>query len=225
MLGGLARWLRAAGYDSSWRADIDDWELVRLARAKQRVLLTCDTGIFRIGIVRDGDLPALLLPPGLSKDEQLAFVLRELDLPLREHRCMACGGHLAEVPKEQVRGRVLPRSFEWVDHFFECAPLPPALLERHALATHRGPPRTGPGRPRRVRSVMRQRQRWAIRCRRRRLANTAARFFPPHVRSGHTVPRALPCPRLRVGSLSSPGPAGASGGPSPWGWPGTAAAS
>jgi uncharacterized protein with PIN domain len=121
MLGGLARWLRAAGYDASWRADIDDWELVRLARAEQRVLLTCDTGIFRIGIVRDGDLPALLLPPGLFKDEQLAFVLRELNLPLREHRCMACGGDLAQVPKEQVRGRVPPRSFEWVDHFFECA--------------------------------------------------------------------------------------------------------
>src|SRR5689334_19513497 len=67
MFGGLARWLRAAGYDASWRADIDDWELVRLAQREGRILLTADTGIFRIGIVRDGEVPGLLLPHGLGK--------------------------------------------------------------------------------------------------------------------------------------------------------------
>ena len=32
MLGGLARWLRAAGYDACWQEGIDDGELIRLAR-------------------------------------------------------------------------------------------------------------------------------------------------------------------------------------------------
>jgi uncharacterized protein with PIN domain len=59
MLGGLARWLRAAGYDAWWRADIGDWDLVRLAQREGRLLLTSDTGIFRIGVVRDGDVPGL----------------------------------------------------------------------------------------------------------------------------------------------------------------------
>jgi uncharacterized protein with PIN domain len=120
MLGGLARWLRAAGYDASWRADIDDWELIRLARREDRVLLSCDTGIFRIGIVRDGELPALLVPHGLSKKEQLAFVLHQLQLSPREPRCMACGGELVSVPKDKVRGRVPERSFTWLDEFYEC---------------------------------------------------------------------------------------------------------
>jgi len=53
MLGGLARWLRAAGYDASWTEGIDDWDLVRLARREGRVLLSSDTGIFKIGVVRD----------------------------------------------------------------------------------------------------------------------------------------------------------------------------
>lgn len=120
MLGGLARWLRAAGYDASWRADIDDWEVIRLARREGRVLLTCDTGIFRIGIVRDGDVPALLIPQGLKKRDQLAFVIGRLKLVPGSPRCMACGGVLVELPKEKVRDRAPPRSFAWCEQFYEC---------------------------------------------------------------------------------------------------------
>jgi uncharacterized protein with PIN domain len=120
MLGGLARWLRAAGYDVSWHPGIDDWDLVRLARREGRILLSSDTGIFRIGIVRDGEVPALLIPHGLKKAEQLAFVLRAFNLDLRPPRCMACGGALVDVPREQVRDRAPPRSLAWQEHFHEC---------------------------------------------------------------------------------------------------------
>jgi uncharacterized protein with PIN domain len=120
MLGGLARWLRAAGYDACWEEGIDDWDLVRLAQREGRVLLSCDTGIFRIGIVRDGEVRALLLPHGLGKQEQLAFVLRELKLGLGEPRCMACGGELAAVDREAARDRVPPRTFERETAFWEC---------------------------------------------------------------------------------------------------------
>jgi uncharacterized protein with PIN domain len=121
MLGGLARWLRGAGYEASWQADIADWDLIRLARRENRLLLTCDTGIFRIGIVRDGDVPALLLPHGLGKTEQLAFVLQKLNLEVRQPRCMACGGALVEIPKDQVRPRVPARTYQWLDRFYECS--------------------------------------------------------------------------------------------------------
>ena len=121
MLGGLARWLRAAGFDASWQAGIADWDLIRQARQEGRVLLSCDTGIFRIGLIRDGEIPALLIPQSLlSKQEQLAFVLHRLNLEPRPPRCMACGGALIEVPKETVQERAPPRSFAEVDHFFEC---------------------------------------------------------------------------------------------------------
>jgi uncharacterized protein with PIN domain len=33
---------------------------------------------------------------------------------------MACGGELAEIPREQARGRVPPRSFDWAPQFWEC---------------------------------------------------------------------------------------------------------
>ncbi|HXG12702.1 MAG TPA: Mut7-C RNAse domain-containing protein [Gemmataceae bacterium] len=120
MLGSLARWLRAAGYDTFWQAGIDDWDLVRLALRERRILLSSDTGIFRIGCVRDGDLPALFIPHGLSKEQQLAFVLRRHGLTPRPPRCMACGGGLAEVPREQVRDRVPAGSFARQEHFYQC---------------------------------------------------------------------------------------------------------
>jgi uncharacterized protein with PIN domain len=86
MLGGLARWLRAAGYDATWKPDISNWDLIRTARYEDRTLLTSDTGIFRRGVIRDGDVPALFVPHGLGILDQLTFVLRQLHLPLREPR-------------------------------------------------------------------------------------------------------------------------------------------
>jgi uncharacterized protein with PIN domain len=120
MLGGLARWLRAAGYDASWRAGIDDWDLVRQAQREGRVLLSSDTGIFRIGIVRDGEVPALFVPHGLDKAGQLGWVLQQLTLSPREPRCMACGGPLTSRGREEVRGRVPEKTFAWLERFEEC---------------------------------------------------------------------------------------------------------
>src|SRR6185437_9881442 len=59
MLGGLVRWLRAAGYDSllaegSWR----DRELVDLCAREQRILLTQDR---ELGIIAPAVVPVLLL--------------------------------------------------------------------------------------------------------------------------------------------------------------------
>jgi uncharacterized protein with PIN domain len=120
MLGGLARWLRAAGYDASWHEGIADPELVRLAHAEGRTVLSSDGDIFEFALVRDGVVPALFVPRGEPVREQLAHVLRGLGLPLREPRCMACGGELAELSREEASGRVPPRSLACHDRFWRC---------------------------------------------------------------------------------------------------------
>jgi uncharacterized protein with PIN domain len=121
MLGGLARWLRFAGYDATWMPHIDDWDLIRLARAEERMLLSSDTGIFRISRIREGRQPALWIPNGLTKEQQLAHVLQQLHLSPRQPRCSVCNGTLIEVPKDAVRGSVPERSFAWQDHFWQCS--------------------------------------------------------------------------------------------------------
>jgi uncharacterized protein with PIN domain len=120
MLGGLARWLRAAGHDTFWQEGIDDGELIRLARAEGRTVLSSDDDIFAYALVRDGVVPALFVPRGLGIQEQLVHVMRQLSLSLREPRCMVCGGELTEVGKEAVAGRVPPRSLAFHDRFSEC---------------------------------------------------------------------------------------------------------
>jgi len=121
MLGGLARWLRAAGYDAAWQEGIDDAELLRLALASGRILLTADTRLADHGAIRSGRIRALLVPHGMGKFDQLAFVVRALALPLREPRCMACGGALRAIPKESARPEAPPRTYAWCDEFCRCS--------------------------------------------------------------------------------------------------------
>lgn len=120
MLGGLARWLRAAGYDASWSSHVDDRMLVRLAHAQGRTLLSSDHEVFLFALVRDGIVPSLWIPHRLRVQEQLAHVLKEFSLPLCEPRCMSCGGELAEIPKQAAAPRIPPRTFAWLNQFWEC---------------------------------------------------------------------------------------------------------
>jgi uncharacterized protein len=90
------------------------------AHAEGRTALGSDGDIFEFALVRDGVVPALFVPRGEAVQAQLAHVLRELGLPLREPRCMACGGGLAEVTKEQAAGRVPSRSLARHERFWAC---------------------------------------------------------------------------------------------------------
>ena len=45
MVGTLAKWLRILGYDTHFAPELDDHQLVRLARAEGRVLLTQHTAL------------------------------------------------------------------------------------------------------------------------------------------------------------------------------------
>lgn len=120
MLGGLARWLRAAGYDAAFEYGIDDGALVARARQTDRILLSSDSGIFARTPVRDGLVRALFVPRALGRAAELRFVLQELSLPLAAPRCMNCGGALLVIPKESARDEAPARTFEVIDTFYRC---------------------------------------------------------------------------------------------------------
>jgi uncharacterized protein with PIN domain len=119
-LGGLARWLRAAGYDARWWPGISDDRLVRETLSSSAILLTTDRPLCRRGVVAYGVIPALLVPVSLKKLEQFAFVVGQLQLPLKPPRCMKCAGRLCPVPKLKVRDRIPPRTYPWRDDYFVC---------------------------------------------------------------------------------------------------------
>jgi uncharacterized protein len=119
-LGGLARWLRAAGYEADWQPYVADDELLRQARAIPATVLTTDGMLMERRLLRDGVIPSFWLPPTLCIAEQLALVVREFGLTLRGPRCMSCGGQLRPVLKEALRERIPPRTYRWRDEYFVC---------------------------------------------------------------------------------------------------------
>ena len=120
-LGGLARRLRAAGYQALWRADIDDDEVLREARKSSATLLTTDSLLMERRLLRDRIIPALWVPPTLKIPEQLALVFREFGLKVGEPRCMKCGGELLRGDKEALRDQIPPKTYLWLDEYFVCA--------------------------------------------------------------------------------------------------------
>lgn len=120
-LGGLARWLRAMGYDARFWPDIDDHDLLRTVIGSTAILLTTDSRLMQHAAIDRGAVAALLVPIGQNKRGQLEFVASKLELPRLPARCMACGGALVPVEKEAVRERIPPRTYPWRDEYFLCA--------------------------------------------------------------------------------------------------------
>lgn len=128
MLGTLAKWLRLLGYDACFDPALDDHELVRLARAEDRVLLTRDRELAR----RPGVRVLLVEPEAL--DEQVRQVLADLHLA-PEHsfsRCPVCNEVLAPLGAEAARDRVPAYVARTHDTFKFC----PACQRVYWRGTH-----------------------------------------------------------------------------------------
>lgn len=116
MLGRLARWLRALGYDTLYDARWDDATIARLARAEDRTVLTRDRGL----AARRGIKAILVASDHL--EEQLRQV-RPLLPPAGANslgRCPACNGALEEVDHASVERRVPEYVFETQRGFALC---------------------------------------------------------------------------------------------------------
>jgi len=120
-LAGLARWLRAAGFEAAVVAGVAGHRLPDEALRLGRLLLTTDAEVLDRRIVADGSLVVVWVPSALTMSEQLRMVALDLGLTLREPRCMRCGGALVKAAKEAVRPRIPPRTALWKDEYFVCA--------------------------------------------------------------------------------------------------------
>jgi len=116
MLGTLCKWLRILGYDTAYAGRLSDDDIVRLARAEERVLLTRDTGL----VQRRGLHALLIVSEHLT--EQLAQVRKAFKLSLENafSRCPVCNTLLENVPKPEAWGQVPPFVFQTQDQFSLC---------------------------------------------------------------------------------------------------------
>jgi len=116
MLGRLTRWLRVLGYDTVYAPDVDDAELLRRARAEDRVLLTADRAL----AARRGARTLLVEVEDLAG--QLRQVRAALGPPPGDEfsRCVACNGELVKVDKSMLADRVPPHVFATQQEFYRC---------------------------------------------------------------------------------------------------------
>lgn len=115
-LGTLARRLRLLGIDATYRNDADDDELVQLANAEGRILLTQDRGLLKRRALRAGAFVR-----GARPADQLADVLDRFAPPLRPwSRCPCCNGLIETVAKDDVTHLLQPGTRRTYHRFARC---------------------------------------------------------------------------------------------------------
>ena len=121
-VGKLARWPRMMGYDSVLFTGKDDRHMIIAALRQERVILTRDTQVMKMGAVASGRIRALFIESG-EPEYQIRQVIDNLNLdchfkPLSI--CLECNRSLLEIAKEEVKNRVPPYVLQTQDHYMEC---------------------------------------------------------------------------------------------------------
>jgi uncharacterized protein with PIN domain len=122
MLGRLARWLRAMGYDTLFPGPMagtaGDRRLLQISRGEERILVTRDRTLARLAAPRGCLLRAEQV------DDQIAEAIARLRLaPGREQwlsRCLECNAPLEPWPREALADAVPDRVLEAHDRFVRC---------------------------------------------------------------------------------------------------------
>ncbi len=120
MLGSLSRWLRIGGYDTEYKKDKPDDDLIDDARREDRILLTrdgdlvhraCKRGVKAMYMKNDGDEDAL---------RQIATELG-IEYDPTKARCPKCNNSVNKVDKADVADKVPEGTYRTIDEYWMCA--------------------------------------------------------------------------------------------------------
>lgn len=106
MLGRLARYLRFLGFDTMYERETPDALLLASAHREGRILLSRDTGLFKMRAIGSGGVRALLL-----RSSDTVGQLREMDVEMGlggfvgrlPARCVDCNRPLEELEPAEAR--------------------------------------------------------------------------------------------------------------------------
>lgn len=118
-LGKLTHKLRMLGFDTLYRNDYEDAEIVELSVKENRIILTHDRSILMYKSVAHGYWIRSDQP-----DEQIVEVLKHFDLYSQVkafHRCIACNGMLNRMDKQTVEARLEPKTILYYGEFHICS--------------------------------------------------------------------------------------------------------
>ncbi len=121
-VGKLTKWLRLMGYDAQFFNGSDDSQLVAVAQAESRVILSRDTRIMKRRVITSGQLKAVLIQSD-EPERQIRQVIDTLHLDCQFRPftlCLECNQPLVERDKDEVKELVPPYVFKTQSQFRQC---------------------------------------------------------------------------------------------------------
>jgi uncharacterized protein with PIN domain len=121
MLGKLTRWLRMLGHDVEYANDVDDKELIRLAKTEKRILLTRDVELYQRATSQHADS---FLVVGKNEAERLAILSKRftisLELNPNDSRCPRCNAQIKPAEKAEISDKIPQSTRAFYEEFWEC---------------------------------------------------------------------------------------------------------
>jgi len=118
-LGKLATLLRLMGFDTLYRNDYEDEEIINIALTEKRIILTCDRGILKHRRVTHG-----YCVKSRQALQQAREVVQRFDLAGQArpfHRCTVCNAPITPVDKEAVLDKLPPKVAQTYEQFYQCS--------------------------------------------------------------------------------------------------------
>lgn len=117
-LGTLAKYLRMIGFDTIYKNDYNDDEIIEISLNERRTILTRDRGILKRNVVTHG-----YWIRNQNPELQLKEVVERFNLKnqIREfERCLECNAKLEKVDKEKIIERLPLRVRQRQNNFWYC---------------------------------------------------------------------------------------------------------
>ncbi|NPA36960.1 MAG: Mut7-C ubiquitin/RNAse domain-containing protein [Chlorobi bacterium] len=118
-LGKLARMMRMAGFDTLYRNDFDDDEIMEISVNELRIILTRDIGILKHNSVTHG-----YWLHNTDPDKQFREIIRRFDLKNEIDmftRCLRCNGKLEKIEKNEVLDKLPECVQKNFSEFWQCS--------------------------------------------------------------------------------------------------------
>ncbi|MBS7657145.1 Mut7-C RNAse domain-containing protein [Candidatus Bathyarchaeota archaeon] len=121
MLGKLTRWLRMLGCDVKYYNDLEDEELIKIAKNENRVLLTRDIQLYKRAVAEHAQV---FLVKCSTETERLTEVAQHfnlnLEIDVNNSRCPKCNAKLKSVLKDEVAEKVPKSTLRFFNDYWIC---------------------------------------------------------------------------------------------------------
>jgi uncharacterized protein with PIN domain len=117
-LGKLTKYLRLLGFDSLYRNDFDDNEIIEISKENSRIILTRDRGLLKNNAVTHGYYIRSQKPKEQLTEVIHRFCLESLVNPFTI--CPLCNGKIVNVSKDLVTGSIEYLTRKHYHRFSQC---------------------------------------------------------------------------------------------------------